>query len=61
MQILKLRHPALHCKKNPIYVFPEMKLHGLIPNSFIYVNDTNFNPPLFSLVNTFKRNIFDGC
>ncbi len=22
----------LHCTENPIYVFPEMKLHGLVPN-----------------------------
>ncbi len=41
MQILKIGHPALHCTKNPIYVFPEMKLHGLIPNTFIYVSDSD--------------------
>ncbi len=27
----------LHCTENPIYVFPEMKLRGLVPNSCIYV------------------------
>ncbi len=32
---------ALHFTKNPIYVFPEMKLRGLVPNSYIpvYVSD----------------------
>jgi hypothetical protein len=25
------------CTKNPIYVFPEMKLRGLVPNSYIHV------------------------
>jgi hypothetical protein len=26
----------LHCKENPIYVFPEKKLRGLRPNFHIY-------------------------
>ncbi len=29
-----------HCKEDPIYVFPEMKLQGLILNDF-----NNFNGP----------------
>jgi hypothetical protein len=28
----------LHCKQDPIYVFPEMKLRGLVPNSHIHVS-----------------------
>ncbi len=28
----------LHCTENPIYVFPEMKLWGLVPNSYIHVS-----------------------
>ncbi len=28
----------LHCKKDPIYVFPEMKLRGLVPNFAIHVS-----------------------
>ncbi len=28
----------LHCKEDPIYVFPEMKLRGLIPNFHIHVS-----------------------
>ncbi len=27
-----------HCKDDPIYVFPEMKLHGLVPNLHIHVS-----------------------
>jgi hypothetical protein len=26
---------ASHCTKNPIYVFSEMKLRGLVPNTYI--------------------------
>jgi hypothetical protein len=35
----------MHCTKNPIYVFPELKLHNLVPNfptfckQFIYSQD----------------------
>jgi hypothetical protein len=28
----------LHCKRDQIYVFPEMKLRGLVPNSYIHVS-----------------------
>ncbi len=27
-----------HCKQDPIYVFQEMKLRGLVPNSYIHVS-----------------------
>jgi hypothetical protein len=27
-----------YCTENPIYVFPEMKLRGLVPNSYIHVS-----------------------
>ncbi len=27
----------VHCTENPIYVFPEMKLRGLIPNSYTFM------------------------
>ncbi len=30
---------AWHCKEDPIYVFPEMKLRGLVPSFHIHVND----------------------
>ncbi len=28
----------MHCTENPIYVFSEMKLRSLIPNSYIHVS-----------------------
>ncbi len=28
----------LHCTKNPVYVFPEMKLRGRVLNSYIHVS-----------------------
>ncbi len=27
---------VMHCTENLIYVFPEVKLRGLIPNSYIH-------------------------
>jgi hypothetical protein len=30
---------AAHCKEDPIYVFPEMKLRGLVPNFHIHVSN----------------------
>ncbi len=27
----------LHSTENPIYAFSDMKLHGLVPNSYIHV------------------------
>jgi len=34
-------HDILHCTENLIYLFPEMKLHGPIPNSYIHVSVSN--------------------
>jgi hypothetical protein len=34
-----------HCTKTPIYVFPEMKLCGVIPNSCIHVSVSNLYIP----------------
>jgi hypothetical protein len=28
----------LHCAENPIYVFQEMKLRSLAPNSYIHIS-----------------------
>jgi hypothetical protein len=33
-----------HCTENPIYVFPEMKLRGLLPKSYIHVSVTDLYP-----------------
>jgi hypothetical protein len=38
-----------HCTKKPIYVFPDMKLCGLIPNSYIYVSVSDFYIPRIGL------------
>jgi hypothetical protein len=32
------REEESHCTENPIYVFPEMKLCGLVPNYYIHVS-----------------------
>jgi hypothetical protein len=31
-------YDILHCNENPIYLFPEMELHGPFPNSYILVS-----------------------
>jgi hypothetical protein len=33
-----LKAPCSYCTEIPIYVFPEMKLRDLVPNSYIYVS-----------------------
>jgi hypothetical protein len=45
-----------HCKEDPIYVFPEMKLRGLVPNSYIHVSVSDLyipriGPPYFAAAN----------
>jgi hypothetical protein len=35
---LILKKNVLHCTENQIYVFPEVKLRGLVPNSYIHVS-----------------------
>jgi hypothetical protein len=39
-----------HCTENPIYVFPEMKLRGLVPNSNIHVSMGDLNIPMVGLI-----------
>jgi hypothetical protein len=41
---MELNHD-LHCTENPIYVFPEMKLRGLVPNFYIHVSVSNLYIP----------------
>jgi hypothetical protein len=31
-------NPSLHCTENLIYLFPEMKRRGLVPNYYIHVS-----------------------
>jgi hypothetical protein len=40
---------SLHCKENPIHVFPEMKLRGLIPNLYILVSLSDLFIPKIGL------------
>jgi hypothetical protein len=39
----------LHCTEDPIYIFPEMKLRGLVPNSCIHVSGSDLYIPRTSL------------
>jgi hypothetical protein len=39
----------VHCTKNPIDVFPEMKLFDLIPNSYIHVSVSDLYIPRIGL------------
>jgi hypothetical protein len=48
-----------HCTENPIYVFPEVKLRGLVPNSYIHVSCRQNDPEnifLFYSNNLFTKN-----
>jgi hypothetical protein len=38
-----------HWTENPIYVFPEMKLRSLVPNSYIHVSVSGLYIPRISL------------
>ncbi len=38
-----------HCTANPIYVFPEKKLCGLVPNSNIHVSVSDLYIPWIGL------------
>jgi hypothetical protein len=40
---------AMHCTENPIYVFQEMKMRGLIPKSYIHVSVSDLCIPRISL------------
>jgi hypothetical protein len=41
--------PIPHCTENPIYVFPEMKLSGLVPNAHIHVSVSDLYIPRIGL------------
>ncbi len=46
-ELIKLLIP--HCTENPICIFPEMKLRGLVPNSYIHVSLSDLYNPRISL------------
>ncbi len=41
--------PDQHYTENPIYVFPERKLCGLVPNSYIHVSVSDLYIPRIGL------------
>jgi hypothetical protein len=47
---------AIFLSCTPIYVFPEMKLRGLVPNSYIHVSVTNLYIPMFGPPNLLQQN-----
>ncbi len=40
---------CMYCTKNPIYVFPEMKRRGLVPNSYIHLSMISLYIPKIGL------------
>jgi hypothetical protein len=46
----------LHCTEKPIYVFLEMKLRGLVPNSCIYVSVSDLCIPRIGLPIRLQQN-----
>jgi hypothetical protein len=39
----------VHCTENPMYVFPEMKLSGLVPSSYIHVSVSDLYFPTLQI------------
>ena len=39
----------VHCTENPIYLFAEMKLRGLVPNSYIHLSVSDLYIPRIGL------------
>ncbi len=46
----------MHCTENPIYVFPEIKLRGLVPNSYIPVFVSDLFSPMIGLPIWLQKN-----
>jgi hypothetical protein len=47
--VYSTRYSGVHCKEDPIYVFPEMKLRGLVSNFHIHVSVGDLYIPTISL------------
>ncbi len=56
LEPISQRHTNVHCIKNPIYVFPEMKLRGLVPNSYIQESVSDLYIPRNSMPIWLKQN-----
>jgi hypothetical protein len=49
IDVLCVKDIVKHVTKNPIYVFPEIKLRGFIPNSYNHVYVSNLYIPMVGL------------
>jgi hypothetical protein len=51
-----------HCKdtENSIQIFPEVKLHGLVPNSCIHVSVSDLFTPTIVLPILLQQNTVEG-
>jgi hypothetical protein len=51
----------MHCTENPIYLFPEKKLCGLVPNSYIHVSVSDLYIPRMDLPIWMQQNRQTYC
>jgi hypothetical protein len=51
---------VIHCTENPIYVFPDMKLCSLVPNSYFHVSVTDLYNAGTRLVIWLQKNRHSG-
>ncbi len=51
----------VHCKEDPIYVFPEMKLCGLVPSFYIHVSVSDLYISTIGLPNLLNRSQIHEC
>ncbi len=51
----------MHCTENPIYAFPEKKLCGLVPNSYIHVSVSDLYIPRMDLPIWLQQNRQTYC
>jgi hypothetical protein len=51
----------VHCKEDPIYVFTEMKLRGLVPNSYIHVSVSDLYITTIGLPIVLNRSQIHEC
>ncbi len=55
LEPISQRHTNVHCIKNTIYAFPEMKLRGLVPNSYIQKSVSDLHIPKIDLLIWLKQ------
>ncbi len=57
----KFQNRSLHCEEGPIYVFPEMKLRGFVPNFRIHVSVSNLYIPTIGPPILMEQNMQTDC